>query len=164
MYMGDWWWSVQVRHQILVIICTDKEHQATLEAHRPGATIIPVIVSSNKTLLTHFRDKMAYPIYLTIGNIPKEIHHKPSHHAQLLIGYIPTTKLAGITNKAVHRRVLANLFHVCMQNVLGPINSYGKTGIAMMSSDSVWRRCHPILTTFVSNYPEQALVTCTYSS
>ena len=33
MYTGDWWWSVQVHHQILVIICTDKGHQATLEAH-----------------------------------------------------------------------------------------------------------------------------------
>jgi hypothetical protein len=139
MYTGDWWWSVQVRHQILVIIYTDKEHQATLEAYQPGATIIPVIVSSDKTLLTHFRDKMAYPIYLTIGNIPKEIRRKPSRHAQLLIGYIPTTKLAGITNKAARRRALANLFHACMQIVLGPINSYGETGIAMMSGDGVWR-------------------------
>jgi hypothetical protein len=137
MYTGDWWWSVQVCHQILVIIYTDKEHQATLEVHQPGATIIPVIMSSNEMLLTHFQDKMAYPIYLTIGNIPKEIHQKPSHHTQLLIGYIPTTKLASITNKAAHHCMLANLFHVCMQIVLGPINSYGEIGIAMISGDSV---------------------------
>ena len=82
---------------------------------------------------------MAYPIYMTIGNIPKDIRRKPSRHAQLLIGYIPTTKLGGITNKAARRRALANLFHACMQNVLGPISSYGETGIPMMSGDGVWR-------------------------
>ena len=163
MYTGDWWWSVQVCSQISMRICTDKQRQTTLEAHRPGATVIPVIVSSHKTQLTLFRDKMAYPIYLTIGNIPKDIRRKPSRRAQILIGYIPTTKLGGMTNKAARRRALANLFHSCMQNVLGPISAYGETGIAMMSGDGVWRRCHPILAVFVGDYPEQALVTCTYS-
>jgi hypothetical protein len=164
MYTSDWWWSVQVRMCVISLrICTDKHDQTTLEAHRPGATIIPVILSSDKTRLTMFRDKMAYPVYLTIGNIPKDIRRKPSHHAQILIGYIPTTKLSSITNKVGRRRALANLFHACMLNVLGPISSYGETGIAMRSGDGVWRRCHPILAVFVGDYPEQTLVTCTYS-
>src|SRR5260221_12160260 len=139
MYTGDWWWSVQVRCQISMRICTDKQRQTTLEAHRPGATVIPVIVSSDKTQLTLFCDKMAYPIYLTIGNIPKDIRRKPSRHAQILIGYIPTTKLAGMENKSGRRCALANLFHACMQNVLGPIGSVGDTGLAIMSGDGVWR-------------------------
>lgn len=163
MYTGDWWWSVQVRNQSSMGVCADKRHQTTLEAHRPGATIIPVMISSDKTQLTLFRDKMAYPVYLTIGNIPKDIRRKPSSHAQILIGYIPTTKLAGITSKAARRRAVANLYHFCMQSVLGPISAYGETGIAMMSGDGVWRRCHPILAVFIGDYPEQSLVTCTYS-
>ena len=105
---------------------------------------------------------MAYPVYLTIGNIPKEIRRKVSCRAQLLIGYIPTTKLVSITNKAARRRALANLFHACMRDVLGPIGSYGETGLEMLSGDGVWRRCHPIFAIFVGDYPEQALVTCTY--
>jgi hypothetical protein len=104
--------------------------------------IIPVILSSDKMQLTMFQDKMAYPIYLTIRNIPKDIHCKPSHHTQILIGYILTTKLGAITNKTGCCHALANLFHGCMQNVLGPINSYGETGITIMSSDIVWHRCH----------------------
>ena len=136
--------------------------QASLEGRNPGATILPLIVSSDKTQLTLFRDKMAYPIYLTIGNIPKDIRRKPSRHAQILIGYIPTTKLQGISNKAARRRAMGNLFHACMGHVLGPISSHGEIGIAMMSGDGVWRRCHPIFATFIGDYPEQALVTCTY--
>jgi hypothetical protein len=49
-----------------------------------------------------------------------------------------------------------------MHDVLGPISSYGETGLDLMSGDGVWRRCHPILAAFVGDYPEQALVTCTY--
>jgi len=62
---------------------------------------------------------MAYLIYLTIGNIPKDIRRKPSHHVQILISYIPTTKLDSMPTKAGRCRALANLFHSCMQNVLG---------------------------------------------
>jgi hypothetical protein len=123
-----------------------------------------VIISSDTTQLTLFCGKTAYPVYLTIGNIPKEIHRKPSRRAQVLIAYIPTTKLEGIANKAGRCRAMANLYHGCMQVVLAPITACGETGIQMMSGDGVWRRCHPIYASFVGDYPEQVLVTCTYST
>ncbi|KAF8257783.1 hypothetical protein EI94DRAFT_1918962 [Lactarius quietus] len=147
MHTGDWWWSVQM----------------ALESHQPGATVIPIIISSDKTLLTLFRGKTAYPIYMGIGNIPKDIRRKPSCSAQLLIGYIPTSKLEGITNQAALRRAHANLFHSCMARVLNPLKTYGETGLMMMSGDGIWRCCHPIFATFVGDYPEQTLVTCTYN-
>jgi hypothetical protein len=120
-------------------------------------------VSTDKTQLTLFHDKQAYPIYLTIGNIPKQIRQTLSRHAHMLIGYIPTTKFTTISNKAARRRALANLFHTCMRTALGPIGSYSETGFDMMSGDGVWQRCHPIFATFIGDYPEQALVTCTYN-
>jgi hypothetical protein len=135
----------------------------SLEKQKPGATLIPIILSSDKTLLTLFRGKTAYPVYFTIGNIPKDIRRKPSRRAQLLVGYIPTTRLEHMKNLTARRRALANLFHWCMDIILAPIKTYGETGIAMMSGDGVWRRCHPVLAAFVGDYPEQALVTCTYS-
>ncbi|KAH9005590.1 hypothetical protein EDB86DRAFT_3061765 [Lactarius hatsudake] len=135
----------------------------SLESRRPGATVIPVILSSDKTQLTLFHGNAAYPVYMTIGNVPKENRRKPSHRAQILMGYIPTTKLTSLTNKAARRHALANLFHACMQIILAPIAGYGETGVAMKSGDGTWRRCHPIFALFVGDYPEQILVTCTYS-
>jgi len=135
-----------------------------LERRRPGATIIPLIVSSDKTKLALFRDKQAYPIYLTIGNIPKRIRRKVTSHAQILIGYIPVTKLSSIHGITVCHRALANLFHACMQNTLGLISSYSETGLEMKCGNRVWQRCHLIFATFVGDYPEQLLVTCTYNS
>src|SRR6266702_2155127 len=133
----------------------------SLEACSPGATIIPVIISTDKTQLTLFHGKAAYPIYLGIGNIPKDIRRKPSCFAQMLISYIPTTKLVCITNKAACCHALANLFHSCMGKVLDPICTCGETGLTMLSGDGTWHHCHPIFTTFIGDYPEQTLVMCT---
>ncbi|KAA1474227.1 hypothetical protein DENSPDRAFT_866389 [Dentipellis sp. KUC8613] len=141
MNTGTWWWSVQSQL-------------------KDGATIIPIIISSDKTQLTMFRNKSAYPLYLTIGNIPKDIRRKPSRQAQVLIGYLPTAKLNHITNKTARRRAIGNLFHECLRRILDPIKSDGQEGVAMMSGDGVWRRCHPIFATYVGDYPEQILVTC----
>jgi len=99
---------------------------------------------------------------MTIGNIPKEICQKLLHHAQMLIGYIPMTKLKGIKNKAAHHRTVTNLFHFCLQTLLAPIALHGETGLPMMGGDGTWCQCHPILANFIGNYPKQILVTCTY--
>ncbi|KAH9010200.1 hypothetical protein EDB83DRAFT_2322512 [Lactarius deliciosus] len=97
MYTGKWWWSVQ----------------QSLELRKPGATVLPLIISSDKTQLTHFRLKSAYPVYLLIGNIPKDIRSKPTQQAQMLMGYIPATQLKQIMNKAARRRALGNLCPKC---------------------------------------------------
>lgn len=84
MHTGKWWWNSQ-KH---------------LDRERPGATIIPVIISLDKTQVTMFRNKTAYPVYMTIGNIPKDIRRKPSRQAHVLLAYLPTTRLEHVTNKA----------------------------------------------------------------
>ena len=54
MYTGDWWW----------------ERQTQLPN---GATIIPLLLGTDKTLLTMLHgDLSAWPIYLTIGNLDAE--------------------------------------------------------------------------------------------
>jgi hypothetical protein len=57
------------------------------------ATVAPVIIATDKTQLTQFSgNKSAYPIYLTIGNLPKAIRCKPSKHTCILIGYLSVEK------------------------------------------------------------------------
>ena len=134
--------------------------QIELEKIHPGATIIPLIISTDKTQLTLFHNKSAYPVYLTIGNIPKEIRRKPSLHAQTLLGYLPATRLEHIQNKSSRRRALANLFHACMRKILHPLESVGITGIELATGDGIVYRCHPLLAVYVGDYPEQCLATC----
>ncbi|KAF8976871.1 hypothetical protein BDQ17DRAFT_1267049, partial [Cyathus striatus] len=100
MHTGKWWWEKQ-----------------QLEVKIPGSTIVPIIISTDKTQLTLFRNKTAYPVYLTIGNIPKEIHQKPSARAYVLLGYLPTTHLEGVTNGLTRIPVAANFFRVKLSDV-----------------------------------------------
>jgi hypothetical protein len=72
----------------------------TLEEQKPGATIVPVLLSSDRMQVTQFGSKTAYPVYLTIGNLPKEIWRKPSRRGQILLAYLPTMKLKHVTNAA----------------------------------------------------------------
>ncbi|KAL0573467.1 hypothetical protein V5O48_008494 [Marasmius crinis-equi] len=143
MHTGQWWWATQKR----------------VEQTHPSATIIPIILSSDKTQLTVFGNKTAYPVYITIGNIPKEIRRKPSRGAYLLLAYLPTSKLSHIPTKAGRRRALANLFHACMKHITSPLHSAGADGIRVVNRVGVPRRGHPILACYVVDYPEQTMVT-----
>lgn len=161
MHTGKWWWEVQVALWFIIsCIKSDVLYlKKVLEEKREGATVVPVILSSDRTRVTLFGNKTAYPVYLTIGNIPKHIRRKPSQRAQVLLAYLPTTKLGHITNQASRRRTLANVFHACMHHVLKPLESAGITGIHMTSGDGKIRRGHPIFAAYVGDYPEQLLVT-----
>ncbi|KAG1743582.1 uncharacterized protein EDB91DRAFT_1080985 [Suillus paluster] len=99
---GDWAWEMQT-------LLPD------------GTTLVPVILSSDKTQLCQFRgDKTTYPVYLTIGNISKSIRRKPSFRTQKLIGHLPTVSLDGNDLSTDNARLIrTQLFHYAM-GVSGP--------------------------------------------
>ncbi|KAI0043845.1 hypothetical protein FA95DRAFT_1497959 [Auriscalpium vulgare] len=144
MHTGRWWHSMQMR----------------LEDNTPGATVVPLILSSDKTQVTEFRNRSAYPLYLTIGNISKDIRRQPSKRAQILIGYLPSARLSHILEDETRRRATANLFHACVRKIMAPTRPHALTGTPMASGDGVVRRCHPIFAVFIGDYPELVLAAC----
>ncbi|KAF8431624.1 hypothetical protein L210DRAFT_872860 [Boletus edulis BED1] len=139
MWTGDWWW----------------ETQSQLPA---GATVSPVILASDKTELSRFKgDKMAWPVYLTIGNVSKHIRRRPTHHASILVGYLPVSKLETFENNSVARY---RLFHYCMRRLVEPLVVAGQEGVEMVCADGLIRRVYPVLAAFIGDHPEQCLVAC----
>lgn len=127
-----------------------------------GATLAPVIIATDKTQLTQFvGGKSAYPVYLTLGNLPKSVRRKPSKHACVLIGYLSVDKISRIGLTAQEQRARnQRLFHESMRMITAPLLEAGKSGVDMVGGDGCVRRVHPILASYVADYPEQCLVSC----
>lgn len=138
------------------------------EALPLGGTLAPVILASDKTRLTQFSgNSSAYPVYLTIGNIPKAIRCKPSSQACVLITYLSVNKISrdGLLKMKLWVRNY-DLFHCSMHIILQPLKVAGDPkgpGVWMASSDGAIWNVYPILAAYVANYPEQCLITCTKS-
>ncbi|KAI0317890.1 hypothetical protein OF83DRAFT_1171609 [Amylostereum chailletii] len=142
MWTTDWWRRVQ----------------ALLP---PGATVVPVILTSDKTQLSTFSgDKQAWPVYLSIGNISKDIRRQPSQCATVLLGYLPVTKLECFRKS--DRSTQGNrLFHFAMRQLLEPLVKAGTDGVEMTCLDGFVHRIYPLLAAYLADFPEQCLITCT---
>ncbi|KAJ6524347.1 hypothetical protein B0H19DRAFT_1215001 [Mycena capillaripes] len=131
MWTADWWWRLQ-------------------KLLPPGATIAPIILSSDKTKLSNFRgDQSAWPVYLTIGNISKDIRRQANSHATILIGYLPIGKFSAVKYRT---------FHHCMTVITRSLIAAGTDGVDMTCSDGFVRWVWPILAAYVADYPEQCLI------
>ncbi|KAF8597824.1 hypothetical protein BDV93DRAFT_452224 [Ceratobasidium sp. AG-I] len=141
MWTSDWWWTIQ---QLLP----------------PGVTVIPVILASDKTCLTIIAgSKQAYPVYLTIGNIPSDLRRQESSRTTIVLAYLPVTKLAGYS-KSQRQLLLQELFHQSMAHVLKPLELAGQHGVEMEGADGMIRTTHPIYATHLADYQEQVQIAC----
>src|SRR5258707_2321964 len=122
MTMGEEWHYQQVcpspnllkSHNMIQFI---KAHLAN------GTTILGIILVSDHTHLTNFTgDKKMHAVYLSIGNISKDIHQKHNSHAWLLVTKIPISKFSKTqfsgpkTKQEAMPGILSHhLFHECMR-------------------------------------------------
>ncbi|RPD60944.1 hypothetical protein L226DRAFT_545471 [Lentinus tigrinus ALCF2SS1-7] len=133
MHTGRWWWDTQ----------------KALKKLKPGATVIPVIISSDKTQLTVFGSRTAYPVYLTIGNLPKDVRRKPSRRGQILLAYLPSSRL--------------EQHHQQSRSPSSPRECIPQVWYLRHQDHERQRfvHCgHPIFAVYIGDYPEQLLVTC----
>jgi hypothetical protein len=90
---SDWWWDTQL-------------------ALPPGATVVPVMIGVDKTHLTnHTGDQVAWPVYISVGNLSPSVRRSRKLPGTLLAALLPSVKHHDLL-------VRTDAYHKCMQYVL----------------------------------------------
>jgi len=114
---------------------------------------VPVICASDKTHLTNFwGDQHAWPLYLTMGNIRKDIRRTPQKLSWILVGLIPgPPKGAKNADEAWHSAVATVLSPLRNLDITGP-------GLKWNCANEFRRRCYLHLAAWVGDHPEQVML------
>lgn len=97
MASANWWWKTQDKIDI------------------KGATVIPLIVASDRTQATnHQGDGVAWPVYITIGNLPVRVRNSNTRPGSMLLGELPVVK-AGAVEERMH------IIHSCLRKMFKPV-------------------------------------------
>ncbi|KAG0697885.1 hypothetical protein DFH29DRAFT_878419 [Suillus ampliporus] len=129
-----------------------------------GASLLGVILSSNKTKVTNISsNRYAYPVLISLANIASSMHAKASLHTYLLVALIPVLKFVH-SNVRVHGILVDQLFHQCLSIVTEPLKAAAKMGIMMNNPIGNSRYCFMPLVSYVADTPEEILVACVCSN
>jgi len=114
---------------------------------------VPVICASDRTHLTNFSgDQHAWPLYLTIANIRKDIRHTPKKRTWILVGLIPCPpKGAKNIDDAWHSAVGTVLSQLRHHDITGP-------GLNWECADGFQRQCYPLSAAWVGDHPELVMI------
>jgi hypothetical protein len=135
-YTGDWWWDTQDRVP-------------------EGGTVIPLLFGSDKTHLTNFSgDKAAWPLYMTLGNIKKDIRRQSSKRAWVLVALLP------VPPKHPESGKIHETWHTAIHKILEPIKGVNLEGpgYSWDCADGQVRRCYPIVAAWIADYMEYAVL------
>ncbi|KAG1804964.1 uncharacterized protein HD556DRAFT_1283310 [Suillus plorans] len=139
------------------------ERAFTIQNDLPeGATIVPIILASDKTPVTRMTGGLEmHPIFLTIGNIQSEVRMKATAHAWRCIAFIPIPKFDA---HADYQTLLhARLFHKCMDTIFARCKVATKIGEYMADPMGYIRHCFTPLVAYTADLPEAQLVACQHT-
>lgn len=118
------------------------------------------MLSSDKTHLNNnYGDKKVHCVYMSCGNISKELRNKASARCWVMVAQIPVPKFC--EHKDFQGLLSDRLYHVCMDIVTAKLKACSKEAVEMCDADGFLRYVRAMLLAHVADYPEQQLVACT---
>lgn len=89
MHTGNWWWHTQ-------------------DNLPDGATVVPILLGSDKTQITSLAgDEAAWPVYITLGNLDRATRRSQHEPGTMLLGFIPIIK--GVDDSS--RQLKSHVYH-----------------------------------------------------
>ena len=113
---------------------------------------------SDQRHLTNFsRDKKAWPVYITIGNLPSTRRNRPGSIAILLLALLPILpKFAKSPADKLQRQMNADTLQGVFKLIFEPLRDTTLEGVPMDCADEKVRRCFPILSGWIADHMDNA--------
>ncbi len=123
-----------------------------------GETLGLVMISSDATLLTNISgNKSSHCVYMSCGNIRKEVRSKASARCWMKIAEIPKV----VFEEKTSQRVLTQrLYHICMDIITESLKQCSHTPVKMTDANGDERLVRTILFVHLADLPEQLLISC----
>ncbi|KAF8432113.1 hypothetical protein L210DRAFT_3614365 [Boletus edulis BED1] len=122
-----------------------------------GATMIPIILASDKTPVTRQMGSLEmHYVFMTIGNIQSNVRMQATSHAWRCITFIPTLEFEG--HHDYKTILLARLFHHCLDEVVAPLKHAALHGMELTDAVGGMRLCYTPLVSYIVDLPEQQLI------
>ena len=100
MHTGKWCWKQQ-------------------KEHFPQATIIPILISSDKTVMSlSHGDQTLWPVYITIGNLDAKTRRSQKRLGTLLLGSIPIIHERSEDANNKDKNLKAKIYHMALKTML----------------------------------------------
>ncbi|KAG2335684.1 hypothetical protein BDR05DRAFT_978916 [Suillus weaverae] len=125
----------------------------------PGATIVPIILASNKTPVTCQTGGLKmHPMFLTTANIRSDIRMKATTHTWSCIAYMPIPQF--VCHPDFCSLLQARVWHRCVDIVCENLKIAAATGTSMVDPSGHSRYSFTPLVAYTANLPEQQMIAC----
>ncbi|KAI5996391.1 hypothetical protein EDD15DRAFT_2387356 [Pisolithus albus] len=126
-----------------------------------GATLVPIILSSDKTTVSVATGQTDYyPLYLSIGNVHNTTR-RAHRDAVVLIAFLAMPKSTREhASTQMFRRFKKRLFHRSLTRILQSLRPAMTTPQTVLCGDQYYRRVLYSLAAHIADYEEQALLSC----
>ncbi|KAI3650318.1 hypothetical protein MP228_003799 [Amoeboaphelidium protococcarum] len=126
----------------------------------PGHVIVPIMLSSDATLLNQKGRQTAHPLYMTIGNLPRKFRLKQLYSSVRAIGYLPIVKCPSHLNSDEVRKAKSKVFQACVDLIMGPALDVSSSGIHVTDFCGRHLILHPVIATYSADYQEVCQCIC----
>ncbi|CAI5481309.1 unnamed protein product [Closterium sp. Yama58-4] len=131
----------------------EEAQRAAVAMFGEGTVVVPIILSSDATMLSGNERTKVWAVYISIANIP--LHRRWQECGKLLLAMLPfPLSQMTPTEKTA-------LFQAAMKIVLADLVVASHTGMAATDPNGVARFVVPLLFSYVADYPETCKVSCT---
>ena len=99
---------------------------------------------------------------MSLGNISSQVRNKPSYHAWIPIAFLPKEPMRverhasiSLAAQGIEAR---QSYHDILAGILKPITQQGSEGHEMFCADECVRKCYPVLSAWLADHEENALI------